>query len=160
MDETSEKALSAHQSWDHKILIVEDKISEKTSIYSLSLEKLETLQVYLDENLKKRFIWESQSLAGYLILFVSKKDRILQLCINYQRLNNITVKNSYSLSFISELQDWLQGAKIFSKSDISGAYNQIQIKTGKEWKTVMRTHFRLYKYLVMLFELINAPAMF
>ena len=64
VDKTSEEALSAHQSWDHKIFIVKDKTSEKTLIYSLSSEKLETLWVYLDKNLKKGFIRESQLLTG------------------------------------------------------------------------------------------------
>ena len=160
MNEISEETLLAHQSWDHKILIIKDKTSKKTSIYSLSSEKLKALWVYLDENLKKEFIWESQSLTGYLILFVLKKDKMLWLCINYQRLNNITVKNSYLLSLISELQDQLKRAKIFSKFNISDAYNWIWIKSDKEWKTAMRTCFELYKYLVISFELINAPVMF
>ena len=77
VNETSEETLSAHQSWDHEILIVEDKMSEKTSIYSLLSEKLEVLCTYLNENLKKRFIRESQSPAGYLILFILKKNKIL-----------------------------------------------------------------------------------
>ena len=55
-EEASEETLLAHQSWDHKILIVEDKTSEKTAIYLLSSEKLETLQIYLNKNLKKEFI--------------------------------------------------------------------------------------------------------
>ena len=76
------------------------------------------------------------------------------------RLNNIIVKNSYLLSLISKLQDWLQRAKVFSKFDISGAYNQIWIKSDKEWKTAMRMCFRLYEYLIMSFKLINAPAKF
>ena len=159
-DEASEETLSAHQSWDHKILIVEDKTSEKTSIYLLLSEKLEALHTYLNENQKKGFIRESQSPAGYSILFILKKDKMLQLCIDYWGLNNIMIKNSYLLPLISELQDWLQRAKIFSKFDISGAYNWIWIKSGEEWKTVMRTHFELYKYLVILFRLINAPAIF
>ena len=92
-------------------------------IYSLLSEKLEMLQMYLDENLKKEFIQEFQSFTEYLILFLLKKDRKLQLCVNYQRLNNMKVKNSYLLPLISELQDQLQEAKIFSKFDISGAYN-------------------------------------
>ena len=91
----------------------------------MSSEKLEALQTYLDENLKKEFIRESQSSAEYSILFVLKKDEKLQLCVNYRELNNITVKNSYSLSLILKLQDQLQRAKIFSKFNISGVYNQI-----------------------------------
>ena len=103
VNKTSEKTLSAHQSWDHEILIVEDKVSEKMLIYSLSLEKLKALYTYLDENLKKGFIRESQSPAEYLILFILKKNKTLWLCINFQGLNNITVKNSYSLPLILKL---------------------------------------------------------
>ena len=110
--------------------------------------------------LKKRFIRESQSPAGYSILFILKKDETLWLCVNYWGLNNIMIKNSYLLPLISELQDWLQRAKIFSKFDISGAYNWIQIKSGEEWKTAMRTCFRLYEYLIMSFELTNTLATF
>ena len=55
-EEVSEETLSAHQLWDNKISIIEDKISEKTAIYLLSSEKLETLQIYLNKNLKKEFI--------------------------------------------------------------------------------------------------------
>ena len=46
-------------------------------IYLLSSKKLETLQMYLDKNLKKEFIQEFQSSAEYLILFVLKKDEKL-----------------------------------------------------------------------------------
>ena len=90
------------------------------------------LWVYLDKNLKKEFIRESQSSADYLILFILKKDKTLRLCVYYRELNNIIVKNSYLLSLILKLQDWLQRVKIFSKFDILEAYNQIQIKLGEE----------------------------
>ena len=105
VNKTLEETLSAHQSWDHKILIIKDKTLEKTSIYSLLLEKLEVLHTYLNENLKKEFIRKSQSSAEYSILFILKKNKILQLCINYWGLNNIIIKNSYLLSLILELQD-------------------------------------------------------
>ena len=104
-EETPEETLLTHQSWDHKILIIEDKTLEKIVIYLLSSEKLKTLWMYLDENLKKGFIRKSQSSAEYSILFVSKKNEKLWLCVDYRRLNNIIVKNSYLLSLISELQD-------------------------------------------------------
>ena len=59
VNEVSEEALLAHQSWDHEILIIKDKTLEKTSIYLLLSEKLKALYIYLDKNLKKRFIRES-----------------------------------------------------------------------------------------------------
>ena len=76
----------------------------------MSIEKLDALRQYLKENMRKEFIKESQSLTEYSILFVLKSDESLRLYVDYKALNNITVKNSYSLSFISKLQNWLQKA--------------------------------------------------
>ena len=103
VNETSEETLSAHQSWDYKILIIKDKTSEKTLIYSLLSEKLKALHMYLNENLKKEIIRESQSFAGYLILFILKKNKTLWLCVDFWGLNNIMIKNSYLLPLILEL---------------------------------------------------------
>jgi len=77
----------------------------------LSAEKLDALRQYLKENMRKEFIRESQSSAKYLILFILKLNESLKLCVDYRALNNITIKNSYSLSLISELQDRLQKAQ-------------------------------------------------
>jgi hypothetical protein len=46
------------------------------------------------------------------------------------------------------------------KLDITNTYNHIQITNGEEWKTAFRMKFRYFKYLVMLFRLTNAPALF
>jgi hypothetical protein len=52
-------------------------------IYSLSEKELKVLHEYLDENQKKGFIRSSTSPAGYLIIFILKKDGKLQLCVDY-----------------------------------------------------------------------------
>ena len=134
--------------------------STKQLIYSLSPKNLNALQEYLEENLWKEFIWESQSSARYSILFVLKSDGSLRLCVDYWALNNITVKNSYLLPLISELQDQFQGVQWFTKFDISGAFNQIRIKEGDKWKTTFWMRSELYEYLVMPFRLTNASATF
>ncbi|SLM33435.1 retrotransposon nucleocapsid protein [Lasallia pustulata] len=115
-------ALPEHQTWDHKISIVPGKSPEKQPIYLISEAKLEVLRKYIDENKANRFIRESTSPVGYPILFVQKKDGTQQLCVNYRKLNAITVKNSYPLPLISELQDCLQKAKWFTKLDVQQAY--------------------------------------
>ena len=74
----------------------------------MSIEKLDALRQYLKENMRKEFIKESQSLIDYSILFILKSNKSLKLYVNYQALNNIIVKNSYSLSLIVKLQDRLQ----------------------------------------------------
>ena len=109
-EEAYEK-LPEHQDWDHKIPIEERKKPTYRPIYALSETELKALREYLNKNLKKGFIQPFTSPAGYPILFVPKKDRKLQLCVNYTQLNAITVKNQYPLPLISELQDRIQGSR-------------------------------------------------
>ena len=155
-----EEALPKHQLWDHKISLMPGKNPEKQPIYTITPVNLEVLCKYINKNKAKGWIRESQSPVGYPILFVPKPDGSKRLCVDYQKLNAITVKNSYTLPLILELQDRLQGAKWFIKFDIPAAYHQIRIKAGEEWKTAFRTRLRHYKYQVIPFGLINAPATF
>jgi hypothetical protein len=59
----------------------------------LSEKELEALREYLKAMLKKGFIRRSESPAGFLVLFVLKKNGKLRLCIDFRKLNDITVKN-------------------------------------------------------------------
>ncbi len=158
--ESDQETLLKHQSWDHEIKLIDDKKLTKQFIYSLSAEKLNALWQYLKKNMRKEFIKESQSSAEYSILFVLKSNESLRLCVDYRALNNITIKNSYSLSLISELQDRLQRAQWFMKFNILEAFNWIWIKEENEWKTVFCTRLEHYEYLIMSFNLINASVTF
>ncbi len=58
-------------------------------LYLISENQLKKVQNYLIENLKREFIKSLKSSAEYLILFISKKNDIKQLCVNYRQLNKI-----------------------------------------------------------------------
>jgi len=58
---------------------------------------------------------------------VKKKDDNLRLCVDYQPLNAVTIKNKYPLPHVDVLFDQLAGAKIFSKIDLRSGYQQIKI---------------------------------
>lgn len=64
----------------------------------------------LQELLDKGFIRPSVSPWGASILFV--KDESVRLCIDYQKLNKVVVKNKYSLPQIDHMFDQLQGAVV------------------------------------------------
>jgi hypothetical protein len=157
--EADEDALPPHQPWDHEIKIKEGAEPKKEPLRPMSAEKAEYVRKYVDEGLRKGHIRESESPAGYPLHIVPKGDDY-RVCVDYRGLNDITVKNSYPLPLIHELQDRLQGAQWFTAFDIPGAYNRIRIKDGHEWKTAFRTRFGLFEYLVMPFGLTNAPATF
>ena len=152
--------LPKHQPWDYTILLQEGKQPTFGPVYSCSEKELQALHKYLDENLAKGFIRESSSPAGYPILFVPKKNGKLRLCVDYRKLNDVTIKNRYPLPRIDEIMDCINGAQRYTKLDLQGAYNLVRIAQGEEWKTAFRTKMGLYEYLVMPMGLTNAPASF
>ena len=88
--------------------------------------------------------------------FLRKKDNTLRPCIYYTGLNEITVKNKYSLPFIDSAFGPLHGAKIFSKLNLRNACHLVRVREGDEWKTAFNTHLGHFEYLVMPFGLTNA----
>jgi hypothetical protein len=120
---------------DYAIDVVLDATLPFRPLYNLLPRELEALEEFIHNRLEKGHIRESMSPAGALVIFTPKKDSTLQLCVDYQGLNAIIVKNCYPIPLISELLNYLYGAKVFSKLDLLDAYYQIQIKEGDEWKT-------------------------
>ena len=84
--------------------------------------ELKELKLQLQELLEKGFIRLSVSPWRGPMLFVKKKDGTLRLCVDYRKLNKLTVKNKYLLPRIDDLFDQLKGASIFSKIDLRSGY--------------------------------------
>jgi hypothetical protein len=111
------------------------------------------------ELLEKGFIHPSSSPWGCPAIFV-KKDGTLRMRVDYRPLNAVTIKNKYPLPCIDALFDQLASAKVFSKIDLRLGYHQIKIRPQDIPKTAFSTRYGLYEYLVMSFDLTNAPAYF
>ena len=71
-------------------------------IYSLGSIELKTLKTYIKTNLANAFIQALKLPAGAPILFVRKPNSNFCLYVNYQGLNNPTIKNWYLLLLIDK----------------------------------------------------------
>ena len=71
--------------------------------YRMAPTELKELKTQLQELWDKGFVLPSVSPWGAPVLFVKKKYVTLRMCIDYQQINKVTVKNKYPLSRIEDL---------------------------------------------------------
>jgi hypothetical protein len=92
--------------------------------------------------------------------FVKKKEGLLRPSINYQKLNQGTIKDRYPLPLITETLARLSKAKYISRIDIYNAFSLIRVQDEDVWKIAIYTRYGLFESLAMPFGLTNAPPTF
>jgi hypothetical protein len=102
----------------------------------------------------------ANTLVAAPFFFVWKKDGTQCPVIDYHRLNDIMIKDSYPLPRINKMLECMHGTKVFSKFDLKMGYNQLWVKPEDVWKTAFMTPDGPYVMLVMTFRFANAPAYF
>ena len=133
----------------------------KKSPYKIAPHKLEAVREEIREMLEKGVIVRSKSPFSSPIVMVPKKDGSNRMCIDYRKLNDLTVKDAYPLPRIGQTIDALQGAGVFSSLDLAGGYWQIPVAAEDRHKTAFCTpDGGLYECLKMPFGLTNAPPTF
>ncbi len=108
---------------NHALELVDDWQSPYGFIYSLGPVEPETLKAYIKNNLANNFIKPTKFPTGAPIFFDKKPDGSLRLCVDYQGLNNLTIKNRYPLPLVKESLDSLGRARHFTQLDLTYAYH-------------------------------------
>ena len=95
------------------------------------------------------------------MVMVKTKDGTLRFCIDFQKLNDATIKDAHPFPRIDDILEALNGAKYFSTLDLKTGYWQVPIKEEHRSKTAFRTSSgQLYEFNRLPFGFYNAPATF
>ena len=84
----------------------------------------------------------------------------LQICVDYRKLNDVTMVTSYPLPNITETLDKLAGASYFTSIDMVSRYHQVEVAEEDKEKTAFVSPYGLYQYCRMPYGLTGAPATF
>ncbi|GBM27783.1 Retrovirus-related Pol polyprotein from transposon 297 [Araneus ventricosus] len=126
----------------------------------LPLAKKEEAERLVKEMVDNGIIEESSGPWASPIVLVKKKDGSTRFCVDYRKLNEITIKDSYPLPGIDDTLDALNGSQWFSTLDLKSGYWQVEIQPEDKEKTAFTTGQGLWQFKVMPFGLCNAPATF
>src|SRR5882724_6386392 len=154
--------LPNQKQWGHAIKLILDAHNFSTKLYPLAPVEQKQLDEFLNKNLKSQCICPSKSPMESLVFFIKKKDGSLHMVQDYQKLNVMTVMNTYPLPLVPDILNKVSEAraKYFTKLDILWGYNNGWIKEGEEWKAAFWTNQGMFDPLVMFFGLKNSSMTF
>lgn len=150
---------------DSKIELIKDEKGKEREIpfgplYGMSREELLVLRKTLTDHLDRNWIRASSSPGGAPVLFAKKPGGGLRFCADYRNLNAITLKHRYPLLLAKETLRQLTKCTWMSKVDVRAAFHKLRVREGDEPKTVFRTRYGSFEWLMTPFGLTGAPSAF
>ncbi|RLN03399.1 uncharacterized protein C2845_PM13G02930 [Panicum miliaceum] len=146
--------------YDHTIPILPGAVPVNSRPYRYSPLHKDEIEKQVKALLAAGLIIPSTSPYASHVLLVQKKDGSWRFCVDYTKLNDITIKNRFPMPLMDEIVDELAGAKLFTKLDMRAGYHKVRMQPNDEHKTTFKTHHGHYQFRVMPFGLTNAPAIF
>ena len=145
----------------HKIVLKDpDAPPFKERFHRIPPAQLNEVRVHLKLMLDAGVI-PSNSIWCNAVVLVRKKHGSLHFCIDFRKLNSLTVKDSHPLPHICETLESLTGAAHFSTFDMNSGFWQVPLdEESKQYTAFTLGSMGLYEFESMPFGLCNTPPTF
>lgn len=125
----------------------------------------EEVEKQIEKLLADGIIRPSRSPWNSPVWIVPKKmdasgEKKFRLVIDYRKLNEKTISDTYPMPEISNILDQLGGNQYFTTLDLASGFHQIEMDPRDIEKTAFSINYGKYEYTRMPFGLKNAPAIF
>ncbi|XP_061180784.1 uncharacterized protein LOC133189428 [Saccostrea echinata] len=143
----------------HKIeLTSSDPIRVKQ--YPIPFNTESVIKEEVEKMLQLNVIEPSVSPYSSPVVIARKKDGTNRFCIDFRRLNSVTVFDAEPMPNTESIFSKMAGKKYVSKLDLSKGYWQVPMEDESKVLTAFSTPSGLYQFRTMPFGLVNAPATF
>jgi len=144
----------------HDIELTEGAEPFREAFRRQSPEKRAITKSQLEEMLEMGVVIPSTSPFASAIVLVKKPDGSIRLCVDFRKLNAITVKDAYPLPRIDDSLESLGSARYFTSLDMNSAFWQIPLTENSKRRTAFVADGGLYQFETMAFGLCNATSTF
>ncbi len=132
----------------------------RQSPYSVPVGIRDKVKKELDSLLECGVIERSSSCWSSPLVPVKKTGGGVRLCVDYRRLNDVTVKEPYYIPGLEEMLDRIGSGRVLSKVDLAKGFHKVEVVEKDREKTSFVCPFGKYQYRRMPFGLCNAPSVF
>ncbi|XP_066990457.1 uncharacterized protein [Macrobrachium rosenbergii] len=143
----------------HQIRLVREEIV-KVKPYKIPYALRKDVNSEIESMKALDIIEPSSSPYSAPMVVVSKPDNSKRICLDFRRLNALTIFDSEPMCDPEQIFASLSGSIYFSKMDLSRGYWQIPLDEDSKQYTAFQTDLGLYQFKVLPFGLVNAPATF
>ena len=91
---------------------------------------------------------------------VPKTDGTVRVCVDYRKLNEVTVADPYYMTTMEEILERVGESRVMSKLDLAKGFYQVEVDPNSREKTAFVSPYGKFEFTRMPFGLKNAPAIF
>ena len=132
----------------------------RTKNYPIPLKLQDAVDCEVKSMLEMGVIEYSNSPYSSPMVIVKKPDASIRLCIDFRKLNKVTIFDAEPMPNMERVFNKMAGYKYFSKFDLTKGYYQVPLTDEAKQFTAFETSLGLMQFTVTPFGLVNSGASF